>query len=162
MAYADDLLEQAEHLAKREKNKPRQASLRRAVSTAYYALFHLLIAEAALNWKQTHQRHLFARSFEHARMKQASESQTKELSRHSEHSNPPGFAISQQLLEVASSFVELQSKRHTADYDNAEIWTRTEALEQVDAATRAFQSWKAIRNEPAAQDYLFSLMLKKR
>ena len=81
MAYADDLLEQAQHLAKREKNKPRQASLRRAVSTAYYALFHLLIAEAALNWKRAHQRHLFARSFEHARMKQASESQTKEFFR---------------------------------------------------------------------------------
>jgi uncharacterized protein (UPF0332 family) len=45
MPYCDDLLEQALHLAKREKKKPRQASLRRAVSTAYYALFHLLIHE---------------------------------------------------------------------------------------------------------------------
>jgi len=41
MAFPNDLLEQAKHLAIREKKRPRQASLRRAVSTAYYALFHL-------------------------------------------------------------------------------------------------------------------------
>jgi hypothetical protein len=38
MSFADDLLEQAYHLANRESKKPKQASLRRAVSTAYYAL----------------------------------------------------------------------------------------------------------------------------
>jgi uncharacterized protein (UPF0332 family) len=43
MAFPDDLLEQANHLANREPELPRQASLRRAVSAAYYALFHLLI-----------------------------------------------------------------------------------------------------------------------
>ena len=32
--------------AKRKPKRPRQASLRRAVSTSYYALFHLLICEA--------------------------------------------------------------------------------------------------------------------
>jgi hypothetical protein len=41
-----DLLEQAGHLAKREPKKPRQASLRRAISAAYYALFHLLVDQA--------------------------------------------------------------------------------------------------------------------
>ena len=47
MSLPHDLLEQAQHLAGRERGKPRQASLRRAVSTAYYALFHLLLVEAA-------------------------------------------------------------------------------------------------------------------
>jgi hypothetical protein len=46
MAFADDLPEQAYHLGRRERKNPIQASLRRAVSTAYYALFHLLIDEA--------------------------------------------------------------------------------------------------------------------
>ena len=50
MAFADDLLEQAYHLANREQEDPGQASLRRAVSTACYALFHLLIDEAVGNW----------------------------------------------------------------------------------------------------------------
>ena len=49
MAFADDLLEQAYHLANKENDNPTQASLRRSVSTAYYALFHLLIDEAVSN-----------------------------------------------------------------------------------------------------------------
>ena len=56
MALASDLLEQAYHLACREPKRPRQASLRRAVSTSCYALFHLLISEATLNWRQSSQR----------------------------------------------------------------------------------------------------------
>ena len=50
MGLAEDLLRQADHLAAYERLNPSQASLRRAVSTAYYALFHLLIGEAALRW----------------------------------------------------------------------------------------------------------------
>jgi uncharacterized protein (UPF0332 family) len=51
MALAEDLLEQARHLAKREPKRPKQASLRRAVSAAYYSLFHLLVSSAILQWK---------------------------------------------------------------------------------------------------------------
>src|SRR5580658_8841910 len=66
MVLASDLLEQAYHLARREPKRPRQASLRRAVSTSYYALFHLLISEAALNWRQSNQRATLGRYFQHA------------------------------------------------------------------------------------------------
>lgn len=52
MAFAADLLDQAQHLAQREPKRPKLASLRRSISTAYYALVHLLIAEATLNWKR--------------------------------------------------------------------------------------------------------------
>jgi hypothetical protein len=69
MAFADDLLEQAYHLARRERKNPIQASLRRAVSTAYYALFHLLIDEAVGNWAVERQRSVLARTFDHGRMK---------------------------------------------------------------------------------------------
>jgi uncharacterized protein (UPF0332 family) len=50
MSFAHDLLEQAEHLVNRDGATPKQASPRRAVSTAYYALFHLLIDEAVNHW----------------------------------------------------------------------------------------------------------------
>jgi hypothetical protein len=69
MPFADDLLEQAYHLANREPEDPKQASLRRAVSTAYYALFHLLIEEAVGNWGVARQRSILARTFEHGKMK---------------------------------------------------------------------------------------------
>ena len=47
MSLHSDLLEQATFLVKREPRRPRQASLRRAISAAYYSLFHLLIFEAS-------------------------------------------------------------------------------------------------------------------
>ncbi|GAB4215496.1 MAG: hypothetical protein OHK0013_41130 [Sandaracinaceae bacterium] len=46
MALHDDLLAQAARLARTDKNRPKQANLRRAASAAYYALFHLLITRA--------------------------------------------------------------------------------------------------------------------
>jgi len=39
MSLHADLLDQAEHLAQLDQRRPKQASLRRAVSSAYYALF---------------------------------------------------------------------------------------------------------------------------
>lgn len=41
-----DLLEQAIKLAKLDIRKPKQANLRRSISSAYYALFHLLVDDA--------------------------------------------------------------------------------------------------------------------
>ncbi len=67
MAFADDLLEQAYHLANKEE-PPLQASLRRAVSTAYYALFHLLIDEVLSKWAVERQRSAIGRTFEHKAM----------------------------------------------------------------------------------------------
>ena len=54
-----------------KKRRPRQASLRRAVSTAYYALFHLLTLAVTENWKQPRLRPSLARAFEHRRMNAA-------------------------------------------------------------------------------------------
>lgn len=48
MAYHDELLEQAKELVHKNPNNPTQADLRRSVSSAYYALSHLLIFEACL------------------------------------------------------------------------------------------------------------------
>ena len=55
-AYHDDLLAQALSLVHKEPRNPKQASLRRAVSAAYYALFHLLISEAVANWNRVNLR----------------------------------------------------------------------------------------------------------
>ena len=162
MPFPDDLLEQAKHLANRERKKPRQASLRRAVSTAYYALFHLLISEATLNWRGVGQRHILARPFEHGRMRAASEKQRGECNRFI-HSDPPPaqgaeLNCARHLYQVAGAFSQAQQERHTADYDNATKWTRTEAVTVVGLVDAAFQNWRAIRNEPAAQAYLISLL----
>ena len=42
----EDLFSQAETLAKLDVKKPKQANLRRAVSSTYYGVFHFLVHEA--------------------------------------------------------------------------------------------------------------------
>jgi len=73
MGLAEDLLLQADHLATYEGGNPSQASLRRAVSTAYYALFHLLIEDAAQRWQGSPEAHTgLQRAFSHGPMKNTS------------------------------------------------------------------------------------------
>ena len=162
MSYADHLLEQARHLAHRERKRPRQASLRRAISTAYYALFHLLISEATLNWKRADQRALLARFFEHGKMRAASERQRGECNRFIDSTPPPApgreLDCMRHLHIVANTFIQAQQQRHTADYDNAGQWNRLRALTLISQVEAAFESWRAIRDEPAAHAYLISLL----
>ena len=160
MPYPDDLLEQAWHLAKREKKKPRQASLRRAVSTAYYALFHLLIHEATLNWRRVDQRGVFARFFEHGKMRNASKKQADDLNAFFKTNPPAGHQLdtAQHLHLVADIFSKAQEQRHAADYDTAKIWARTDIVGLIERVDSAFKSWQTIREEPTAQTYLISLL----
>ena len=162
MPYPAHLLEQAKHLANREKKRPRQASLRRAVSTAYYALFHLLIYEATLNWKRVDQRHLLARLFEHGKMKNACDKQKVDCNKYI-NSNPPpppgpDLDFMNHLHRVASAFFQSQQQRHTADYNNSKDWTRTEVLTMIQLVEEAFESWRQIRGHDDAQAFLITLL----
>ncbi len=71
MAFAEDLLDQAFLLLNKETKNPKQASLRRAVSTAYYAVFHLFVQEACANWNPPAVRENLARAFSHQTMYKA-------------------------------------------------------------------------------------------
>lgn len=72
MAYHDDLLTLARELVNKGPSAT-QADLRRAVSTAYYAIFHLLVSEATLNWSRDSSRNALGRMFDHGLMKRVSE-----------------------------------------------------------------------------------------
>ena len=159
MAYHDDLLQQALRLVHNEPRNPKQASLRRAVSAAYYALFHLLISEAVANWSRANLRAALGRAFDHSNMKAASNriQDTRQFPFTGE--NPKVVA---DLRSVAKTFAQLQEKRHIADYDNTTFWTKTEAVSQVKSAEQAFGAWKPIRHEQIAQAYLVSLVVKKK
>ncbi len=163
MPFAEDLLDVARGLADMDAGFPRQASLRRAVSTAYYALFHLLISEATLNWSQVELRSVLARIFEHGKMKNASENRLstlnlflKKLPRGS-----PESPIVTNLVVVTSTFVQAHQKREDADYNTSKEWTTSEVWSLIDLVAGAFESWKAIREEPEAQAYLVSLLGKQ-
>ena len=101
MAYHDDLIEHAiSLLGANLSDEPKQVDLRRAVSAAYYALFHLLTTEAAQNWKHQSQRYRFARMFDHGRMRKCSSS----VSSRPLPTNPAEIATATDLKLVADSF----------------------------------------------------------
>lgn len=100
--------------------RPRQADLRRAVSTAYYALFHALAACAADTligpnpasrieplWLQTY------RTLDHGQAKERCQGAMMGLF-------PPG------IRDFARQFVEMQVQRHDADYNPGATFTRRE------------------------------------
>ncbi|MBZ5623261.1 MAG: hypothetical protein LAQ69_31745 [Acidobacteriia bacterium] len=153
MAFPDDLLEQAYDLAHKEAANPKQASLRRAVSTAYYALFHLLIDEAVSKWAVERQRSILARTFEHSKMKGISDDVLRAVK--------SGATLPPELHTVAHAFIQLQQHRQTADYDNSRQWSRTDVVKVLTLATDAFSAWRAISAQDAAQDFLLQLFLPR-
>lgn len=167
MGLPEGLLDQAQHLARREPKRPRQASLRRSVSTAYYALFHLLISEAILNWKRVEDREDLARMFEHANMKAVCANKRDELNgefKSAKRTAPlsPELKVKKHLHLVAETFVQMHQQRENADYDYSTTWARTDVVAKVATVDAAFKAWKAIRKEDAAQAFLFSLLRRKR
>lgn len=127
-----DLLEQAEQLAALDPKRPRQANLRRAISAAYYAVFHALVDEACASQlgaqhDQARFRHVLGRAYTHATMKNACASfRGGTLKASVQKGLPTGFTIPAEIQEVAQNFVELQESRHLADYDLTERFRRSE------------------------------------
>ncbi len=162
MSLHGDLLAQARSLLRREPRRPKQASLRRTVSTAYYALFHLLIHEAtrmlvsgaALDNLRT----LVARAFAHTTMNEACRSFAAAQLPAAVAAVAPG-PVPRDLREVAQAFVDLQEARHEADYDLALRFSRSEAQALVDQAERAFAAWQRVRGTATAKVFLASLLL---
>jgi hypothetical protein len=134
-------------------DEPKQVDLRRAVSAAYYALFHLLTAEAAGNWKHETQRDRFARMFDHGPLKKCSSN----VSSRAMPVDPAEIPIATDLKRVAETFVKLQA-RHVADYDNSKVWSRTQVWEMIALTEDAISAWSNIRETEMAQNFLLDLM----
>jgi hypothetical protein len=163
MAFADDLLALAQDIANLPSEARRQANLRRAVSTAYYALFHLLISEATLNWARPELWPTLGRLFDHGPMYSTSVTREAELNAYFK-GNPPESSertVAQHLLTVSKAFVQAQQRRVDADYNMGREVTETETLTQIESVTEAFKSWNIIRDEATAQAYLLSMLGNK-
>jgi hypothetical protein len=159
LAYHDELLQQGNELVHKNPNNPTQADLRRSVSSAYYALFHLLIYEACLNWSNAISRPGLARMFDHALMKKVSKRVTDPGKMPYAGEDP---VVVNQLRTFAGLFVQLQEQRHEADYNVKDPWSLTQSLKEILAANRAFVIWQEIRAEKISQDYLVSLLVRPR
>ncbi len=160
----DDLLEQARILAKLDVKKPKQANLRRAVSSAYYAVFHFLVHEACCaqigtKHAQVAYRHVLGRAFVHGHMKLACISfgggtLKKEVIKGLPRNAQGNYVIAKAIQDTAEMFVELQEKRHLADYDLTERFERSDVLSSVEQARNYIAKFSEL---PASDDKSFFL-----
>lgn len=163
MSLPSDLLEQADHLSKRERQRPRQASLRRSVSCSYYALFHLLTAEATalvgpnLTIDAAHR---VQRWFDHGEMKRVCGMFSKPAAPQ-QLDAILGTPVSADLQSVAQSFIQLQEARQDADYNLAVVWTRLTAQQYGQVARDAFAAWTRLRKTHEANVFALALLSAK-
>lgn len=142
-----------------QPSKTEQVDFRRAVSAAYYAVFHLLTMTAAEHWVIAADRNRFARLFEHNKIKTASQSLPGRLKeRLGAAPSPQDRRTADTLLFIAGEFVLLQQGRHTADYDNSKMWSYTEVEKAITRARTLYTHWNTVRNTPLAQSYLLDMM----
>ena len=164
--FSKDLLVQADQLLKADPKKPKQANVRRAVSAAYYALFHFLIEEATLlvvntGFSSKPLRQIVARAFTHTAMNEASKSfksrNLPELYDTLLTSSP----IPPELGRIAAAFVDSQQNRHRADYDLSAPFSRQDALNAVQQVRSAMKDWETLKqnNKEMARLYATCLLL---
>ena len=162
MSLAEELLEQAQLLMDQHPTEPSQAALRRSISTAYYAVFHLLIDAASQEFisgqGRDELRAAVRRTFAHTRMAEASNAFVR-----GKHKLSPllSQSPSSELESVGSAFVYLQDRRHRADYDTSMRFTLFDALLCLVSAHRLFVDWDKIKETEDARVYLVALLLWK-
>ena len=117
------LLDQAHRLtAPLGPGAPRQTDLRRAISSAYYGVFHAVVAAAADDFAGRTKRHtpryaLVYRSIQHKTLRALCEDIVKSNlpAKYQDHVPKGGFGTD--LEAFANAVVDLHEKRHKADYD---------------------------------------------
>jgi uncharacterized protein (UPF0332 family) len=138
------------------RGAPQQARLRRAVSTAYYALFHTFIAAATdllIGASARHsQRYLIVyRSFEHKRMADACRQVLNGTLK-----TEAGTQFDATIQGSASAFVELQGNRHDADYDPT---TKIALSDAQTAVAKARAAVAMLQASPDGERFLFLTFL---
>lgn len=133
------LLDTAEALARRTR-VPRRADLRRAVSTAYYALFHALASEVADRLVGARRRFTPAwvrvyRALEHGTVRDRLERFASEKT------------TSEGLRLLCVTFAQLQSERHHADYDPLARFRREDVLGSLARCRSALRALAAADRE---------------
>jgi uncharacterized protein (UPF0332 family) len=141
LALADGLLAVAERLIPSGRGRPDQASLRRAISTTYYALFHRIIDLSATlivhGTGGAELRQIVSRAFEHGAMKKLAQGVAAGMPHANVRKLIPAVPEELKLLTVA--FVQLQEARHLADYDLTQTFSKADAKRYIDVVRRAFR-----------------------
>jgi hypothetical protein len=139
----EHLFQQADKLASSHSaGPPRQADIRRAISAAYYGVFHATLAAAADQFvgktKRTESRYgLVYRSVDHSALRVICEEVKKQTLRpkYMRYAPPNGFGPN--IAAFAAAVIELQEKRHSADYDPLVRMRQSDAIAATKTARAA-------------------------
>ncbi len=145
---ADDLLEDPRHLAAKGDTEMRASCMRRAISTAYYAVFHLLVDDFISSWPFEDQRARLGRMFDHRKMREAGFAPL-------DKNNPTQVEVA--VNDVRKAFVQLQADRHRADYDLGWNLIGTDVSRAIALAEDALLTWRSVRDNDVARHYLLSM-----
>jgi hypothetical protein len=135
------------------RGQPRNTNLRRATSSAYYALFHaigLAVADEALPNASENERYGYTRYVTHTAIKEVCDwisGNTPPLHLRAVVDRLRRNAV---LSAVASAFVVLQEERESADYDHQADFTRPATLGLVG---RPRQAVRSTTTEAASDDF---------
>jgi hypothetical protein len=139
---SDHLFEQADKLIVSQAGRPRQADIRRAISAAYYGLFHAIVAKAvdqfvgATNRDKSHYG-LAYRSVSHSRLREVCNEVQKSTQSNKYRPYIPTTGFGSNIIAFAEAALELQERRHSADYDVMVSMTRSDAALAVATARAA-------------------------
>ena len=153
---AAELLAAARLLLEAARDGQDSAPARRAVSTAYYAMFHCLARMCADRLAVNRgvplrppTRQTVYRSLQHGRAKRRC------MNRRVIAPYPEA------IRAFARGFAELQKKRHRADYDPSATFKASQARESVDQAEELIRALQAAP-EPDLTDFALRVLLAER
>lgn len=147
MGLADELLEDAQSLADKGCADQRQSLMRRSISTAYYAAFHLFIEDFVEHWEFPDQRARLGRMFGHGKMCTGFTPKDKKKP----------TSLEQDLQDAITAFSQLQKDRERADYDGGWRLVDTDVRNAIRLAEDVFARWRKIKDQDMARHHLLSM-----
>jgi hypothetical protein len=160
---SDHLFEQAERLiAPPPADPPRQVDVRRAISAAYYGLFHSVLTAAAdqivgVAKRSTNQYALVYRSIDHGSLRRLCEIAKAATLPPKYQRNAPATGFGSNISAFAAALLELQEKRHIADYDPSVRVRTLDAKLAVSSARAALARFRDASD--AEREAFLSLLL---
>ena len=164
MSLPDELLDLAGYILRRQPKHPTQAALRRAASTAYYALFNFLIDQSVERFATDPAlQALIRRAFTHTEMRKAARSLASGGSLPTHVANAFAGTLPVELRRIATAFIDLQDARVEGDYNQLIRFDRDEVSAWIEQVRTAFADWQALvsrpADKPAVELFLTGLLL---
>ena len=121
------------------KGRPRETNIRRAVSSTYYALFHclatcnanMLVGGPGANRSQPAWRQAY-RGLQHGTARQRCERQNIIIK------------FPDEIQDFAERFVDMQQKRHEADYDPDATFSKSDVIQDITDAEDVIHCFNSV------------------